>query len=81
MFVQSIPLQNHQTKSLRFVRSGAATMNETTVKQLEDLLKVPVVDSYGMTETGGGVFSTLPGFVGPANAVGVPISPGLEVKV
>jgi len=45
-------------------------------------MKVPFIDSYGMTETSGGVFSTplrnskaLPG------SVGLPITPTLQVKV
>ena len=66
---------------MRFIRSGAAAMDQSDVQQLEDLLKVPFVDSYGMTETGGGVFSTLPGLQSPTGSAGVPISPGLEVKV
>lgn len=55
-------------------------MDPSQIKQLEELLKVPFVDSYGMTETGGGVFSTLPGLSGPEASIGVPISPGLKVK-
>jgi len=56
-------------------------MDPKDVAQLEDVLGVPFVDSYGMTETGGGVFSTLPGLPSPAGSVGVPLSAGLEVKV
>lgn len=56
-------------------------MDPADVQQLETLLGVPFVDSYGMTETGGGVFSTLPGLPIPAGSAGVPISAGLEVKV
>ena len=63
------------------MRSGAAAMNAKDVEQLESLLGVPFVDSYGMTETGGGCFSTLPGVVTPRGAAGVPISPGLEIKI
>ena len=56
-------------------------MNAKDVEQLESLLGVPFVDSYGMTETGGGCFSTLPGIVAPRGFAGVPISPGLEIKI
>ena len=66
---------------MRFLRSGAAAMDPSDVKQLEKLFAVPFVDSYGMTETGGGVFSTLPGLTSPTESTGVAISSGLEVKV
>lgn len=55
-------------------------MDRDDIAQLEETLGVPFVDSYGMTETGGGVFSTLPGVATPPGAVGVAISAGLEVK-
>jgi len=66
---------------LRFVRSGAAAMAASDVDQLVNLLGVPFIDSYGMTETAGGVFSTLPELRKPVNTVGVPIAHGLRVKV
>lgn len=66
---------------LRFVRSGAAAMAASDVEQLVDLLGVPFIDSYGMTETAGGVFSTLPELRKPINTIGVPIAAGLRVKV
>lgn len=56
-------------------------MNSNDVEQLEALLGVPFVDSYGMTETGGGCFSTLPGIATPRGSAGVPISAGLQVKI
>jgi oxalate---CoA ligase len=56
-------------------------MNSKDVEQLEVLLGVPLVDSYGMTETGGGCVSTLPGIVTPRGSAGVPISTGLEIKI
>ena len=46
------------------------------------LLGVPLVDSYGMTETSGGVFSTsILGDTAPPGSVGKPITPMLHVKV
>lgn len=74
-------MQGGRPASLRFIRSGAAAMDPSDVAQLETLMGVPFVDSYGMTETGGGVFSTLPGHPTPRGSTGVPISAGLEVKV
>ena len=56
-------------------------MNAKDVEQLEALLGVPFVDSYGMTETAGGCMSTLPGIVTPLGSAGVPISAGLEIKI
>jgi len=67
--------------SLRFVRSSAAAMPPADVAMLTDLLGVPFVNSYGMTETGGGVISTLPGLPYPPGSPGVAISPGLEIII
>ena len=63
------------------MRSGAAAMNSEDVEQLQALLGVPLVDSYGMTETGGGCVSTLPGLVTPPGSAGVVICAGLEIKI
>ncbi|KAL4522647.1 hypothetical protein Ndes2526B_g01009 [Nannochloris sp. 'desiccata'] len=73
--------QSGLSSALRFVRSGAAAMNSKDVEQLEALLGVPLVDSYGMTETGGGCVSTLPGIVTPPGSAGVAISASLEIKI
>jgi len=56
-------------------------MNSKDVVELEALLGVPFVDSYGMTETGGGCVSTLPSIATPRGSAGVAISPGLEIKI
>lgn len=37
--------------SLRFVRSGAASLEETCLHKMASLLKVPVIEAYGLTES------------------------------
>jgi acyl-CoA synthetase (AMP-forming)/AMP-acid ligase II len=68
-------------KNLRFVRSGAAAMRIRDIEQVVELFKVPFIDSYGMTETGGGVVSTLPGVTSFDGCVGTPVVENLEIKV
>ena len=38
--------------SLRFVRSGAAALPPVVMRELEELLGIPVVEAYGASETG-----------------------------
>ena len=47
------------TSSLRFVRSGTAASEPGLLDALENAVGVPVVDGYGMTETGGVTRNTL----------------------
>lgn len=68
-------------KSLRFVRSGAAAMNIRDIEQVVELFNVPFIDSYGMTETCGGIISTLPGISTFDGCIGTPIVEDLEIKV
>jgi oxalate---CoA ligase len=42
-------LKNH---SLRYIRSGSGFLPEDTRRDLESILNVPVIDAYGMSETG-----------------------------
>lgn len=68
-------------KKLRFVRSGAAAMSIRDIERVVELFKVPFIDSYGMTETCGGVLSTLPGVTSFDGCIGTPIVENLEIKV
>lgn len=58
---------------LRFVRSSSAALAPRTIHDLETLLRVPVIEAYGMTEAAHQMTSNLlppatrkPGTVGPA---------------
>lgn len=82
MLEQRGAFERQKVKSLRFIRSGAAATNPKDAADLEALFGVPLIDSFGMTETAGGVFSTLPkGPRGPDGAIGVPITSTLQIKV
>jgi oxalate---CoA ligase len=62
----------HITTSLRFIRSISAVMPAELRSQLEELLDVPVMETYGMSEVGMAIASTFSpqkkGFVGKPNA-------------
>jgi len=51
--IQNIPSKSikQKTQSLRFIRSGAAAMNIKLASELEEFFSVPLIESYGMTET------------------------------
>ena len=65
---------------LRFIRSSSASLPKNTLKELESLFRIPVIESYGMTEaTHQMTTNLLPPFKRKVGSVGVPI--GLEVKI
>jgi len=39
-----------ESQKLRFIRSSSAALPRTTLAQLEDVFRVPVIEAYGMTE-------------------------------
>jgi amino acid adenylation domain-containing protein len=45
------PKQGMQRSSLRLVRSASASLSPDTLAELESLFGVPVIETYGMTET------------------------------
>lgn len=57
---------------LRFVRSGGSSLAQDTRDQLEMVLKVPVVEIYGMTETAPGIFSNTVDHPGRTSCYPVP---------
>lgn len=66
--------------SLRFVRSCSSALSPATMQQLEDLLGVPVLEAYGMTEASHQMSSNplppgarLPGSVGAGTGVKIGI--------
>lgn len=65
--------------ALKFAMSGAAPMSDTLKKQLEEVLKVQVLEGYGMTEASPGISLNYPGRV-KANSVGQTL-PHTEVRI
>ena len=65
---------------LRFIRSSSASLPSNTFRDLESTFKVPVIESYGMTEATHQMTSNLlPPNKRKINSVGVPV--GLKVKI
>ncbi len=65
---------------LNFIRSSSASLPSKTLKELEKVFNVPVIESYGMTEaTHQMTTNLLPPFKRKTGSVGVPV--GLKVKV
>ena len=58
---------------LRFVRSGSSALPVQLIRELEEALRVPVIEAYGMTEASHGISSNLlPPGKRRAGSVGVP---------
>ena len=69
-----------QNNKLRFIRSSSASLPSNVFKSLESTFKVPVIESYGMTEAAHQMTSNLlPPKKRKINSVGKPI--GLQVKI
>ena len=65
---------------LRFIRSSSASLPISVLQELEKVFKIPVIESYGMTEAAHQMTSNpLPPFKRKAGSVGV--ATGLRVKV
>lgn len=65
--------------ALKFAMSGAAPMSDVLKQQLEAVLRVQVLEGYGMTEASPGISLNYPGRV-RANTVGQAL-PDTEVKI
>ena len=66
-------------KSLRLLRTGAAPLQPALQNALEAQLGIPVMQGYGMTETGGITRNPLPPAPRPAGSVGKPLFPGVAI--
>ena len=66
-------------KQLKFAMSGAAPMSDTLKEKLETVIRVPVLEGYGMTEASPGITVNYPGKV-KAGTVGQAL-PGTDVKI
>ncbi len=65
--------------SLKFAMSGAAPMSDALKEALEAVIRVSVLEGYGMTEASPGITINYPGRAKP-NTVGQAL-PGTEVKI
>jgi oxalate---CoA ligase len=77
--VAAAPAFRPANASLRFVRSAAATISPQLLQELESLLKVPVIEGYGMTEAYQLTANPLPPHVRKPGSVGRPVNSELRV--
>merc|ERR1711991_994936 len=69
-----------KNSKLRFIRSSSASLPSNVFKSLESTFKVPVIESYGMTEASHQMTSNLlPPKKRKVGSVGVPT--GIKVKI
>ena len=68
------------SSKLNFIRSSSASLPTSTLKELEKVFKIPIIESYGMTEASHQMTSNqLPPKKRKYGSVGVPI--GIKVKI
>lgn len=80
--LDSADLKKRDLSSLMLMYVGAAPVPPELVKRARDLLKCPVLISFGMTELGGGVMMST--FSDPINLQGETVGkllPGIEAKI
>lgn len=66
--------------SMRFIRSCSAPLPERTMKGLEDTFRIPLIESYGMTEASHQITSNpLPPSARKAGSVGIPAGPDVAI--
>jgi acyl-CoA synthetase (AMP-forming)/AMP-acid ligase II/thioesterase domain-containing protein/acyl carrier protein len=63
----------------RFVRSIGSALPPALLSELEGTLRVPVVEGYGLTETGAVTSTPLQPYAAKAGSAGVRIAPGVEI--
>jgi acyl-CoA synthetase (AMP-forming)/AMP-acid ligase II len=74
--LKKIPPEKLQNHSLRFIVTGTAAMPGDIRFNLQSLLKIPVIEAYGSSETGGAISINIPEKQGSA---GRPIIEHLEI--
>ncbi|OPX63121.1 MULTISPECIES: AMP-binding protein [unclassified Methanoregula] len=75
--LKTIPPAELQGHSLRHIRSSSASLPGTVREELERVLGVPVIESYGMSEVGGTISTNLP--PGKQGSVGRPVIDELAI--
>ena len=69
-----------KNSKLRFIRSSSASLPTNTLKEIESIFKVPVIESYGMTEAAHQMTTNLlPPYHRKVGSVGKSV--GLKVKI
>jgi acyl-CoA synthetase (AMP-forming)/AMP-acid ligase II len=69
-----------ESHTLRFIRSSSAALPRTTLTDLEEIFRVPVVEAYGMTEAAHQMASNpLPPDVRKPGSVGRPAGPDITL--
>ena len=72
--------QRVQNKQLRFIRSSSSSLSPAVMGALEDRFRVPVIESYGMTEAAHQMASNpLPPAERKPGSVGLPAGPDMAV--
>ena len=71
--------QTSVTSTLRFIRSSSTALSQELMSELEHLFRVPVIESYGMTECGMISCNPLPPRTRKPRSAGVPTS--VEIKI
>jgi oxalate---CoA ligase len=65
---------------LRFIRSASAPLQPSVRQRIEDMLAVPVMESYGMTEAASQITATPLDGGAPAGSAGRPVAVALQVR-
>jgi len=71
--------QNVVHSRLRFIRSSSSALSQQLMSELEQLFRVPVIESYGMTECGMIACNPLPPRERKPGSAGLPTS--IDIKV
>jgi acyl-CoA synthetase (AMP-forming)/AMP-acid ligase II/acyl carrier protein len=75
-----LPLDSFRAGALRFIRSSSAALPSTVLDGLERLFRVPVIESYGMTEAAHQMASNrLPPHARKPGSVGLPAGPQVAI--
>jgi acyl-CoA synthetase (AMP-forming)/AMP-acid ligase II len=75
--LKKVPPEELRGHSLRFIRSASAALSDQVRDELEQVLGIPLIESYGMSEVGGAISTNLP----PAKrgSVGKPVIEQLAI--
>lgn len=75
-----VPRDDANLSSIRYCRTGAAALRSELANRFEQLFKLQVHETFGMTEMGGVACISPPGLGAPAGCVGFPL-PHVELRI